>query len=367
MAFWSDEGPELVANRLRLYFDTDPRWAWEGQIGIGANGQVFKLTFEGKPLALKVCGSDVNLSEDEKFEAHMDTSESRSLQNEKHWLTRLRGCRHIIQTMDVPNDPLAQTLTTIQSHMMKCWIYMEYAHNGSLQAFIDRNYSLYQAQPVPNRILWNIFRCLVRACVEMGYYDKTDLSTFQGEAELLNVAPGPLAHNDFTISNVVVGDIDPAYLSPEHDLMPTIKAIDFGEALELDPNRAPMLGSQFKPPTGWQQNIMDVGVIMMYVITGVQESMTRGQFEQDGEVIDTWAGLLLKNMDNLLLVGVSRDLINMVCACVAVNPEQRPGIQLALTLYTHLTALGRPGVHEVNESNDIINERIRRILYDAEI
>jgi hypothetical protein len=70
----------------------------------------------------------------------------------------MRHCRHIINTIDVPNDPLAAQQPGA-THTMHAWLYMEFAENGTLRDMMDKALDTNGGMPWPNRVLWRFFMC----------------------------------------------------------------------------------------------------------------------------------------------------------------------------------------------------------------
>ncbi|ORY70313.1 uncharacterized protein BCR38DRAFT_481450 [Pseudomassariella vexata] len=240
-----EEDLAKVQMKLKAYFSSEPRYHFDGVIGGGANGIAYKITTPNKKLVLKICPLGVDLGDgkprddDDDEEASLP-EEVASLQSEVQWLQKLRGCAHIVQTLDIPGDPLLRNAPEgVVPHGMGAWTFMEYAENGTLFDMIGKYQNLYAGQVFPNRVLWRFFMCLIRACVEMAYYDskdgdvRVDPTTVPLE-HLGGRPPGNLAHMDIKGSNIVAGALIPGFQTREHDITPILKLIDFGEAQEID-------------------------------------------------------------------------------------------------------------------------------------
>ncbi|KAI0112345.1 hypothetical protein F4776DRAFT_640950 [Hypoxylon sp. NC0597] len=177
-SWWSVDGEEVIARRIKSFFDNHPKFIFENIIGAGGNGIVFLVQYRNggssSRLALKLPPVDVDLG---GYKSH---DEDEGMPNE---LQKLRGCMHIIQSMDIPqsDDPLFN---------------------------------------IP----------IIRAAIEMAYYD----TTWHGHG-LQPIPPGPLAHLDLYGNNIVVGGLEPIIQRPEHTISPFLKVIDFGEARDIDP------------------------------------------------------------------------------------------------------------------------------------
>lgn len=99
--FYSDEGEELVSERIKSYFDAAPLFKWGGQLGSGANGIVYKVfnQVDGKlrTFAVKIAPIDVDLGGNKSWGEDDEPvpDEVQSLESEKLWLSvRIYPFRH---------------------------------------------------------------------------------------------------------------------------------------------------------------------------------------------------------------------------------------------------------------------------------
>lgn len=85
-------------------------------------------------------------------------------EDERQLLDRVRS-RHIMKLIQFGDgeDPLAQDGPRDE---LGQWIYLEYLQNGTLTNFMEK---CAKEAYVPNRLLWRIFMCLIRACVALSY------------------------------------------------------------------------------------------------------------------------------------------------------------------------------------------------------
>ncbi|KAI1104412.1 hypothetical protein F4804DRAFT_307215 [Jackrogersella minutella] len=371
-SYYSDEGPELVALRIRTYFDLAPHFTWGGQLGAGANGVIYKISHKAngrrRKLAVKIAPIDVDLGGNKSFDENSDIipDEILSLDKEKVWLRRLRNNPHIIQSLDLPNDPLAQTLPAVWPHRMRNWIFLEYAENGALKTLSERHVEQYDNELLPNRLLWRFFMCLVRGCIEMAYYDAklngqpVDLKTASFETLDL-IEPGPLAHQDLGTHNILVGAtaLDE---SLEHNATPILKIIDFGEAGEIDP------ASEYFHRTGSQLNVGDICRVMVFLILQYDvsyHSEDRINLIIDGRTFETIGGQLYELHDDLVSDGLDVDLLNLLYRGMSMDNNVQLGlIELARIVHERVTNRGDNGVER--ETDEAIRQRIFTLIHDAD-
>ncbi|KAI1269865.1 hypothetical protein F5Y18DRAFT_437674 [Xylariaceae sp. FL1019] len=105
----------------------------------------------------------------------------------------------------------------------------EFLPNGTLARVIER-LNAADAPPTPNRVLWALYSCVVRACIGMAYPARR-LPSEPPQLETIprsNQELAPIVHGDVHVPNVMFGNINPS--SPEHRLIPIMKLIDFGES-----------------------------------------------------------------------------------------------------------------------------------------
>ncbi|KAI1206532.1 uncharacterized protein F4807DRAFT_463477 [Annulohypoxylon truncatum] len=372
MDYNSDAGPELVAARIKTFFDRAPCYKWEGQIGRGANGAVYKFIRSTgtryRRLAVKICPLDVDLggykSYDEEDEDIPD--ELQSLMNEKVWLHRLRNGLHIIKSLDLPNDPLDPLNAThpgVWPHRMRSWIFMELAENGGLETFVGRHQTQYDGQALPNRLLWRLFMCLVRACLEMAYYNASldgrpvDPKT-ASLATLNRIQPGDLAHMDLGQQNVVLG-ATALDASTEHNVTPILKVIDFGEALMVD------AAHEMYHQSGSDVNVRQICEVMVYVVLQRREDFNNVivTFPNVG-TFETRASPIVDNYHDLQAAGVDDDLLLLLCKGTSMDLNVRPGLlELAYIVADRVMNRGDNGVQR--ETDQDIKLRVSSIINDG--
>ncbi|KAI0834045.1 hypothetical protein F5Y06DRAFT_307220 [Hypoxylon sp. FL0890] len=362
LSYYSDEGAALVAARIKSFFDPDPRFRWEDTIGAGANGIVYRLQYKSARIAVKIAPVDVDLGEGYKSyeeDGAPPPAESLSLTLEKNLLRRLRGCVHIIQSLDIPQDPLQLTPTGVQPHRMRDWLFMEYAENGSVQLFVQRHLNQYPGELLPCRLLWRFFMC------QLAYYGltthdgrKVDLTRIPLES-LQSIPPGPLVHGDMYPTNMVVGALMPQIQPPEHTISPNLKLIDFGAAENY--NRTE---DKFQR-TGSARNIWDIGEIMRYLITLRQDSAERVEVTVDGKTFNIFGDSMERAREELIARGIDPLLIGIVYCCLSHQEATRPGlIELATRVHHQVMNRGPNGVER--ETDQAILKRVSTLILDAD-
>ncbi|KAI2777578.1 hypothetical protein F4815DRAFT_502238 [Daldinia loculata] len=346
MSWFSEGGAEAVAGRIKAFFDRSDRFQWEGTIGSGANGSVYKVKHHSESglwtFAVKICHIDVDLDGNKSYDEDDEDEGDEVLQlaNEKQWLERLRNCHHIIQSFDVNDDPLRQTPDDLTPHRMRTWIFTEFIENGPLTLF----------------------------CLEMAYCGaqqdgRVNLSTAPLES-LREFPIGFLAHKDLSRNNIAVGGLLPELQHPEHDMNPILKLLDFGTAAVMDPSDPRSLDDFDR--TGPQRNINDIGEVMQYLVLQEDEMMNETATVTIGaETFETFAGSLHAARDDLIGRGVDTQLIDLIYCCRVVDRERQPGlIDLAIAVRNWVSHRGDYGVER--ETDGAIRQRIANLMYNAE-
>lgn len=70
----------------------------------------------------------------------------------------MKGAMHIVQVLDIHDNPLqrpgTEELPVIEGH----WVILEYLENGSIEKFINNTTESLRTR-LPNRLLWRFFLC----------------------------------------------------------------------------------------------------------------------------------------------------------------------------------------------------------------
>ncbi|KAI1205885.1 uncharacterized protein F4807DRAFT_464346 [Annulohypoxylon truncatum] len=138
------------------------------------------------------------------------------IRNEIQSLHALQHAEHIVDVLTISDNPLEPDRQG-QGGLHIPFIILEYVENGTLELFIQR----IGGAILPNRFLWRLFLCMVRACVAMAY------PPAQGRKEetVASAQPSALVHWDMHNRNFMFGAILGNY--QEHLLVPILKLIDF--------------------------------------------------------------------------------------------------------------------------------------------
>ncbi|KAI1417337.1 kinase-like domain-containing protein [Hypoxylon sp. FL1857] len=314
---------------IQNYFNSDRRFTLEGFHGQGGQGSVYKVKFTppggnglGRALVMKIADP-------------LRNSDVQGLTREKEILWMLRNCRHIAHmhesTTEDPLHPAAGDLGW-------AWIYLDRLDNGTLNNFLLRVKEAGVTR-LPNRLLWVLFLCLIRGCIAMAWpSDNPEMNeTTRGHPP---PPPSGIAHFDLHGENVMFGHfID----HPEHSLTPILTMIDFGLALRV---------TSRIPPTGEQQNIEDIGILMAGIISlETNKKYSGGEIEVDLSrfgymdlVLSPAAGILGDRE-----VGepdpypyVDGDLRYIISACMATEPTDRPSLAQLEEWATEKVYKGQP-------------------------
>ncbi|KAI2462969.1 hypothetical protein F4781DRAFT_437910 [Annulohypoxylon bovei var. microspora] len=341
-----------------------------GVLGNGANGVVYRIprVAEGqiKRFAVKIAPNDVDLGGIKPWDEDDETpDEIQSLLREKLRPKRFRNGLHVMKPFDMPDEPLARTPDGVAPHRMRDWIFTEHAENGAARTPIARHREQYEEEQLPSRLLRRLRMCLIRACIEMAYYDAAqhgqpaDPTTATLESPG-SIAPGPLAHQDLGSHNVVVGAATLDDGAPEHDATPIPKLIDFGEAGELDPTYNDYEG------TGPERNVADIAEESHGVPPAARrEAARRGRSHRRRPDLRDLGGSAHQQRDNLVAGGEELDLIDLAYLCMSAENHARPGlVALAETVHERVANRGPDGTER--ETDQAIRGRISAPIHDGD-
>ncbi|KAI0015182.1 hypothetical protein F4780DRAFT_110185 [Xylariomycetidae sp. FL0641] len=206
------------------------RFECEGLVGSGANGQAWRFKVTGGRVrgvirfAVKIAHGNAGVDK---------------IQKEIELTKRMYGAAHVAQPvvsmgdMLKPNSDMANYPPWMRIFLVTNWI-----DGISLDAFLHRltMRQMYGAPPVPNRVLWILFLCLVRMVLGLAeppdrpyrdYTEEPSLEPLPGRERTR--ADYQILHNDMdNYQNFKFGNLD----MDEHRLVPKLMLLDFGEAID---------------------------------------------------------------------------------------------------------------------------------------
>ncbi|OTA53665.1 hypothetical protein K449DRAFT_439863 [Hypoxylon sp. EC38] len=307
---WAKKEPLAL---IQEYFESDENrtFTLEGYHDKGGQASVYKVN-------LRAPDGTVQRSMVMKLADPQKNGDVAGLTREKAILQGLRYCKHIVHTWTYSDDPLVDAALDLGW----VWIYMEKLENGSLTSFMER---AKQAGIIrlPNRMLWIIFLCLIRACIALAW-PSSNSEENETTGDYRFVEPTGLAHNDIHGDNLIFGTLAGQF---EHGLVPILKLIDFGLAGQVPKGRV---------PTGEQQNIEDMGIMMASVIglqthrkyTGEEIEVNLSELGRHKSIVSPASRILghheLGEPDPYPDVEWRLRLI--VAACMASDPGDRPSL-----------------------------------------
>ncbi|KAF2965723.1 hypothetical protein GQX73_g7847 [Xylaria multiplex] len=317
-------------------------------------------------------GSDFDEEEEEDYDDDDDEDgggggpKETKCQKEKRLLKMFHGCQHIVDVIEIDNDPLTRTFTTI-THGLEApnWFFEEYLENGSLTKFLERFLAHHvkehegNANPppaqLPNRMLWNIFLCLVKMVVGMTW--PGGQSNLYPEKLMVDQPLRSFQHGDIHDGNLMFkSKIDEDFA---HSILPGLKLIDFaaGRILKEDDQvrRVDDPGvtegvveyvfNSFTPPVespilaSRSRNIFFIGKMMAMLVLPerldqlaeeiIPERAQSGLLPSSPLLVGATESIaveLLPTSPHRPPAGVDGDLVNLIAACMAAKPEHRPRI-----------------------------------------
>ncbi|KAK6209425.1 hypothetical protein LQW54_006278 [Pestalotiopsis sp. IQ-011] len=228
------ERAESVARILKTRFDHDGRYFLEAYVGSGVQADVYRIRKRSGAEA----GAGVNFGPERvavKVPAPPEThrwNHGGDLFDEKEALKLFSGAMHVVRILEMheggpDGDPLSKNIEGAAVMPTKDWMYMEWLDNGNLIDFRLRA-GKPPARPVPNRLMWRIFLCLVRMVIVCAWSEVHVTGTSKLE-EMQEGHPKMIYTNtDMHGGNMVFGDFVPDSPDHEHRLSPILKMIDLG-------------------------------------------------------------------------------------------------------------------------------------------
>ncbi|KAI0138018.1 kinase-like protein [Hypoxylon sp. NC0597] len=288
---------------LKEYFSKDPRYEFKGLISQGHHAHTYRA---------RCVDPEASGEIDLVVKKAINTQFSKeALRKERDYLKSFLGGAHIVKILNIEDNPLEKEGFPGE------WIILEWLPHGTIIDFV--NYMRRHNIPrLPNRVLWRFFLCLIRACCSMAWPRNFTDGQEQLEFPIEGRELSGLAHNDLHGGNVLIGEFGSDI---EHSITPILKFIDFGST-------GPPAGAGMG--TGEQQNIFDIGALMMILIAVDPTINPRNHDTVDiravGRNMTSRASWIFRPNDERP-EGLDEWLGDLVGACLAVDPLRRPSLQ----------------------------------------
>ncbi|KAK8115915.1 hypothetical protein PG984_012417 [Apiospora sp. TS-2023a] len=284
--------------------------------------------------------------------------------NEIKVLGVLQGAMHSVQLLnngdqifDAPNLPGAS-------------IALEYVENGSFTRLLERCNEA--KMRVPNRVLWSLMLCLIRACVSLTWPTGGDSrKSIKLETVPRKREPNPYAHNDLHLDNIMFGNIEPD--PAEHCMVPPIKLIDFGQATQGSRSKGPPDEGNQNPHQGEHSNVYKMGEAMMRLIAGTKPLENLPTFKTKPahlSGVETHATLLWADDEDgdRIYRRLDRPLRRLIGRMMACNYKDRPLLEdildTAHQAVRHRTAEDYPGFED-EENDEAIAAFVNRFFFSS--
>ncbi|KAK8131612.1 hypothetical protein PG984_008050 [Apiospora sp. TS-2023a] len=282
-------------------------------------------------------------------------------------LKQFRGAAHMTQMAGYRDDqetPDDQEAPNALSGLAGTSVITEYMENGTVWDLMRR---VMEAQvQVPNRFLWFMMLCLIRACVGLLWPPQGDQdAATELEQVQPNVRPDAWSHNDMHLNNIMIGSLEPDV--PEHALVPPFRLIDFGKCdttekpryLPTDTDNADILQGQ-------PGNMRKAAEAVMRLITGYCGKEPLDAADMAG--IPTHAVPLWGPAAQQQFPWLDPELRRLIGRMMSVQFKDRPRLEEILNT-AMAAALGRdtrdyPGREEA-ESNPSIRRFVQQMILDA--
>ncbi|KAI3325952.1 hypothetical protein HD806DRAFT_552340 [Xylariaceae sp. AK1471] len=324
---------DIIRNQqlLSRYFDSDEerRFHMEGLLGAGTFGLAWKVKYRPPPPDPALAGP-VPLPEVRHIVLKTDRV---YMQNEDEKIEEEEEEDDSDDSMD---DDDSDSVAHNNIWKEKRWLKRSNAnankhHSGTLKKFVNRALEKGIAAPLPNRLLWMFFMCLIRMCIAMGWPPaKPPGENPQPVTERAEGEPhGGLIHGDMHDGNIMFGEMVLGDPDMEHSITPILKLIDFGSMRMVT-------GSLDIQINAIRENIFDIGAIMVELVTLDQDNAgniypsdsnaVTFRMGQNGPEIKTNGDLILPKNGVNPYPRLDPTLRNLICACLAVTPGNRPSL-----------------------------------------
>ncbi|KAI0973715.1 kinase-like domain-containing protein [Xylaria arbuscula] len=358
---------DRVAKEARDYFNGRPEFHYEDMVAAGAYGVALCVVYNassGRPRRLIVKRArneafaeelltEIDIMSKLNGSAHIASvvgyKDDRHSEEQQPQRRRFSGLGMLITTMRrTPRHP-PQPPSDFLDGLYGPTLVLEYLENGTLDRL--RDHVQHANEAMPNRILWSIFLCLIRACAAMNDISNRPPGSTP-ELEEIQESLGPrvgVHHGDMHPGNILFGD---AGDFPEHAVIPPAKLIDFGLATE--------------DAAGNPRNVMDAARNMVWLILRRLAPMSFDPVYHQG--ILTVGAILLGEEFLEQYPTLDLELRDLVVRCLAIRPRDRPLLSdLLQTAKQAVATKGEAfyGPLAPQESDVTIRNFVQEHIYDA--
>ncbi|OTA99688.1 hypothetical protein M426DRAFT_27297 [Hypoxylon sp. CI-4A] len=342
-----DPETKAESTAFKDFFSTDSRFQYEGLVGRGGFGTAHSVKYvdpKRPGLTRFLVKKSLNREDAEEM-----------LDNEVLFLKKFKGAMHIVQFVDIKDNPLDKWEAR--------WMVLEWISNGTLSQFIGKAKKVGLSR-LPNRTLWRFFLCLIRALNGIAWpSDHRDSETYL-ETPLKNEPPSDIEHGDMHGGNVLLADFIP---DGEHLFTPLLKVIDFGLSTEFPPEMMHSAG------TAVERNLFDVGKLMVCLVTMERRSDVRHPTLRNNPLTTTIGKTQVQTMANKIFEAqyewLDPDLRTLIALCLAMETQNRPSLHnLTHWLAKSVEVRDAKWYKDVAmESDETVNTLCRDILFNAEV
>ncbi|KAI1326839.1 kinase-like protein [Xylariaceae sp. FL0255] len=360
------KNPLTETKNIKEHF-TSPWWEFEKLLGSGTYGFAVLLKI---PDAIRENVRPPGGHERMAVKLSLSPLDD-SLRDEINVLRQLHGAKHIVQMLGFCPDvetavrnrpttgPFTQPAATGQRRTVpSTWAFsgfvgctgpalaLEYLEYGDLLTLYNKCKA--KGKRLPNRLLWTLFLCLLRATVGMAY-PKNLPTGFPMTLETIpdkNVVPSRLCHNDLGFRNIMMTAPDDI---PEHSVGVMFKMIDFGLAKD--------------DAMGWRKGIYDAAYNVLYFIhLGIPSSAPVAYLGRQ-----TVASSLLAQANRAPpFPWLDPELIDLLAKCMYQDAKYRPPLQGLLE--AAIKAVAKPPDSfpvPTDETDEAIGVFIQEMVLDA--
>ncbi|KAK8022491.1 hypothetical protein PG993_013258 [Apiospora rasikravindrae] len=221
--------PFNALRAVRRYFLKDGQYAYEGLAGAGAFGSVYKLRKVGgggqqesqEDSGRRVAAKLIRRFPDPMYASSPPLEEVEALES-------FAAAAHVVRMIG------SQTFGEADLYGVRQWVLLEFLEGGTFRDFEARVKK--RGKPLPNRMLWSVFRCCMRIAMAMA-----NSGEMKDGPVRLETAPDDRPHpetvlynTDMHTNNMMFESYDYDGNGTEHKLSPTLKMIDLGSVERVD-------------------------------------------------------------------------------------------------------------------------------------